>query len=70
MTKQQIFMNGVRLAIWIQVSAERSGVSSFAPTETDDRGIFSSAVYQLLFFFNIPRTLTNTFVDCKTGNRL
>ena len=50
MTKQQIFMNGVRLAIWIQVSAERSGVSSFAPTETDDRGIFSSAVYQFFFF--------------------
>ena len=70
MPKQQIFMNGVRFAIWIQVSAERSGVSSYAPTETDDRGIISLAVNQCFLKRNIPRTLTNTFLDCKTGNKL
>ena len=46
MTKQQTFMNGDRFAIWSQVSAELSDVSSHAPTETDDRGIISFAICQ------------------------
>ena len=60
MTKQQIFMNGDRFAIWSQVSAELSDVSSHAPTETDDGCIISFAVCQG-FLKNIPKTLTNYF---------